>query len=218
MNPIKSPHDLLMEKAGLAPASPGMVNTGEQMLLNQMDILPHFAEGGSTNISPEDMLAALIAHGQEPQRFKEGGSATEGMIARLRKLFKHLPMPQTASLGINAAMGLPGATKAHENLQKNLQDGNYGAAAQNAYELGSSFSPYFLVPSIYDAGKYFSESAAGQLKHNPAHRQQMQDMASTPLGGALSGDAGLAALIMGQHEYAPDDEPVSVLANTKLPK
>ena len=46
MNPIKSPHELLMEQAGFAPQSPGMVNTGQQMLLDQTGIVPHFAPGG----------------------------------------------------------------------------------------------------------------------------------------------------------------------------
>ena len=46
MNLIKSPHDLLLEKAGLAPQSPGMVNTAPQMLLNQSGVMPHFSEGG----------------------------------------------------------------------------------------------------------------------------------------------------------------------------
>lgn len=215
MNPIKSPHELLMEQAGFAPQSPGLVNTGEQMLLNQTGVVPRFADGGSTNISPEDMLAALIAHGEEPQKFKDGGKATQSMIERLRKMFKHLPMPQTAALGANLALGGPGAMEAHEDLQKNLQGGNYGSAAQNAYELGSTFSPYFLAPSIYDAGRYLSESAAGQLAHDPVQRKKMQAVSSSPLGGALAGDAGLAAQIMGQHEY---DEPPSILANTRLPK
>jgi hypothetical protein len=215
MNPIKSPHDLLMEQAGFAPQSPGLVNSGQQMLLNQTGILPQFADGGSTRTSAEDMLAELFVNGELPQHLKDGGKAEQTLLERLKKLFKHVPMPATASLAVNAGLNGPGAMEAHHNLQENLQGDKYGAAAQNAYELGSAFSPYFLVPSIYDAGRYFSESAAGQLAHDPAQRKQMQEVSSTPLGGALAGDAGLAAQIMGQHEY---DEPPSILANTRLPK
>jgi hypothetical protein len=199
MNLVKSPHEMLLEEAGAIPSSPGLVNTPSQMLARQFGLVPHLAQGG--DVSTADMLAEMAAHHKEPSKFK--------------KLIKQIPMPQTASLALNATLGLPGAVEAHHSLQENLQGGNYGSAAQNAYELGSAFSPYFLVPGIYDAGRYFSESAAGHLSHNPVYRQQMQDMSSTPIGGALAGDTGLASQIMGQHEY---DEAPSILANTRLSK
>ena len=77
MNPIKSPQDLLMQEAGFAPSSPGLVNTGQQMLLNQTGIVPHFADGGQVQMSPQDMLASLIANNQSPQYFAKGGQPEE---------------------------------------------------------------------------------------------------------------------------------------------
>lgn len=93
MNPIKSPHELLMEKAGFAPASPGMVNTGQQMLLNQTGVVPQFADGGQVEMSPQDMLAMLVAYGQEPQRFASGSAVgpTSDQFERVMELAKRDP-------------------------------------------------------------------------------------------------------------------------------
>lgn len=66
MNLVKSPHQILLEEAGALPASPGMVNTAPQMLIQQSGILPQFADGGSVQMSPRDMIAALIANGVDP--------------------------------------------------------------------------------------------------------------------------------------------------------
>lgn len=207
---------MLMEEAGLNSNVNGLLATPQQRIAQQQEGIPHLAEGG--HLSPQDMLAELLVNNVAPDHFKDGGHAKTA-LEKIKAFLKHLPMPQTASLGANVAMGAPSAAESHESLQKNLQGGNYGSAAQNAYELGSTVSPYFLAPAIYDAGKYFSESATGQLAHNPAYRKQMQDVSSTPLGGALSGDTGLASHIMGQQEYAPDDTGTpSILANTRLPK
>jgi hypothetical protein len=206
MNLVKSPHQILLEQAGLSLDSiPGLANTPQQMM-------PQYAPGGSVqqNLSPADMQAAMIVSGQTPQHFAEGKHATS-FLEKLKALFKHIPMPATA----NVAIGLPSAYGEHQALQENLQSGNYGSAANNAFQMGASISPYFLVPSIYNAGKEFSEAATGHLSHNPAYRQQMQNMSSAPLSGALSGDTGLASQIMGQHEY---NEPPSILAGTKLIK
>ena len=209
MNPIKSPHQLLLEEAGASlDPSPGLVNTPQQMLMQQANILPHLALGGA--VTPADMQAALIVNGNTPQHFATGGHP-ESFLEKLKALLKHVPMPAT----LNVGLGLPGAYEEHENLQKNLQGGNYGSAANNALHLGASLSPYFLVPSMYDAGNYLSEASAGHLAHDPTYRQKMQDMSSTPMGGALAGDTGLASQILGQHEY---DEPPSILAGTTLPK
>jgi len=74
MNFLKTPQQMLMEEAGMTPASPGMLKTPQQMLMEQSGIQPRFfADGGSANTNPQDMLAELIALGYEPQRFNNGG-------------------------------------------------------------------------------------------------------------------------------------------------
>jgi hypothetical protein len=86
MNPIKSPYELLMEQAGFAPASPGMINTGQQMLLDQTGIIPHFADGGS-------VLDNLFAqYDPTMQQFSEGGQPVpqqdhiQGILSRLSEV------------------------------------------------------------------------------------------------------------------------------------
>jgi hypothetical protein len=86
MNPIKSPHELLMEQAGFAPQSPGLVNTGPQMLLNQTGVVPHFADGGSV------LANLLMQYGPIPQQFSEGGQPVpqheqmQGILSRLTEV------------------------------------------------------------------------------------------------------------------------------------
>jgi hypothetical protein len=73
MDILKTPYQKLLEEAGATPASPGMVNTPQQMLMQQSGIMPQFADGGAVQMSPEDMLAELIYSGRTPQHFAEGG-------------------------------------------------------------------------------------------------------------------------------------------------
>jgi hypothetical protein len=155
----------------------------------------HKADGGSVH----------LAGGGQPE-------------SKLKKITKHIPMPATANLALNLGLGASDISQSHENLQKNLQAGNYGSAANNAIDLGSTVSPYMLVPSIYQGGRAASEFARNQLAENPHYRQQMQDMSSTPMGGAMTGDAGLAAQIMGQHEFEEDPGPYGhLLRDSNLP-
>jgi len=144
-----------------------------------------------------------------------GGGQPENKV---KKILKHIPMPQTASLAANLYFGADDIGKSHQDLQNNLQRGNYGSATNNAIDLGNTVNPYFLIPGIYQGGRELSKIAAGQLAHNPQHRQQMQDMSSTPMGGAMAGDAGLAAQIMGGHQYEEDPgEYGHLLRDSKLP-
>lgn len=74
MNFLKTPQQMLMEEAGMTPATPGMLKTPQQMLMEQSGIQPRFfSDGGSATTNPQDMLAELIALGYEPQRFNNGG-------------------------------------------------------------------------------------------------------------------------------------------------
>jgi hypothetical protein len=160
---------------------------------------------GAPEQKAEGGLAHLAGGGQPESKFK--------------KITKHIPMPQTGSLALNLALGAPEIGEYHQDLQNNLQRGNYGSAANNAIDLASTVSPYFMIPSIYQGGRELSKIGAGQLAYNPQHRQQMQDMSSSPIGGALTGDAGLASQIMGQHKYEEDPgEYGHLLRESKLPK
>ena len=81
MDLLKTPQQMLLEEAGMAPASPGMVNTPKQMLMQEAGIHPHMmvgsqnrlANGGQPQMSPQDMLAALVASGHLPAHYANGG-------------------------------------------------------------------------------------------------------------------------------------------------
>ena len=66
---------MLFEEAGMAPATPGMVNTPKQMLMQESGIPPQMmANGGQAQqMSPQDMLAALVASGHLPAHYANGG-------------------------------------------------------------------------------------------------------------------------------------------------
>ena len=68
MNPFKSPYQLLLEEAGATPATPGLVNTPGQMLLQQANVMPHFAPGGKV-FDPQGFdydYQTALAHGMGP--------------------------------------------------------------------------------------------------------------------------------------------------------
>lgn len=75
MNFLKTPQQMLMEDAGITPASPGMLHTPKQMLMQESGIVPRMAEGGQPEqqLSPQDMMALMMAYGQEPQHLAAGG-------------------------------------------------------------------------------------------------------------------------------------------------
>lgn len=73
---------MLLEEAGQVPQTSDLLNTPQQMLMQESGIMPHFSQGG--NMSPQDMLATMMAHGQTPQHFAKGG-ASEKMTFNIGK-------------------------------------------------------------------------------------------------------------------------------------
>jgi hypothetical protein len=98
MDILKTPHQKLLEEAGAVPASPGMVHTPKQMLMNESGIMPRFADGGvvQNQMTPEEMIAELIAANQTPQRFANGGQP-EQMSPELRDALERIYDQQTFS-------------------------------------------------------------------------------------------------------------------------
>jgi len=124
MNFLKTPQQKLMEEAGMMPASPGMLKTPQQALMEESGIQPKFfADGGSTTMSVQDMLAALIAAGQEPQKFAGGGLSTP------------------ANIGTQVAFNAPFLTPEILEMRKNIAAKKYGPAAENAASLGLAVAP-----------------------------------------------------------------------------
>jgi hypothetical protein len=124
MNFLKTPQQKLMEEAGMTPASPGMLKTPQQAMLEESGIQPKFfSNGGATGMSVQDMLAALIAAGQQPQKFAKGGLSTPANIG--------------TQVAINSAMLSPEILE----LQKNASNKKYGPAMENLATLGLAVAP-----------------------------------------------------------------------------
>jgi len=131
MNFLKTPQQKLMEEAGMMPASPGMLKTPQQALMEESGIQPKFfADGGSTTMSVQDMLAALIAAGQEPQKFAGGGLSTP------------------ANIGTQVAFNAPFLTPEILEMRKNIAAKKYGPAAENAASLGLAVAPLNPLTAI----------------------------------------------------------------------
>lgn len=67
LNLLKTPHQKLMEEAGVNPATPGMLKTPKQALLQEVGALPNFATGGP---STKQMEAELMVAGKTLPKFE----------------------------------------------------------------------------------------------------------------------------------------------------
>ena len=106
MDILKTPQQKLLEEAGAVPASPGMVHTPQQMLMQESGIMPRFADGGSVQMSPQDMLAELIYGGHLPEYFAKGGSVTSAEFEAALESARR--QPGLLKRGASKATGLAG--------------------------------------------------------------------------------------------------------------
>ena len=116
----------------------------------------------------------------------EEGVETMGFLPRLKgaagKYFGHA---LNAGLG---ALTIP-------EIKRAIQASQYGKAAGQSSDLAAAFLPLSAY-GIYEGGKKASEIATNNLANRPEFSRQMRDVASTDMGGALSGDYALANAIL----------------------
>lgn len=65
MNPLKTPHQFMLEEAGAMPKTNGLLKTPKQMLFEESGILPRFDNGGE--VSPADMRAEMMIRSAQPE-------------------------------------------------------------------------------------------------------------------------------------------------------
>jgi hypothetical protein len=72
MDMLKTPKQMLMEEAGMAPASPGLLKTPKQMLIEESGIVPKFAKGKKVKkkLTAKEMEAELIVNGKSTPKLK----------------------------------------------------------------------------------------------------------------------------------------------------
>lgn len=118
---------MLLEEAGAIPATPGMVNSGQQMLLQKSGIMPQFAPGGKVVSG----LAKFLEESKIPQRLYHGTTASEEKGAKALSQLKQskegalgsgvymTPNPEFASQYANEAGGY--VMPVHTNLRNPLE-------------------------------------------------------------------------------------------------
>ena len=145
MDLLKTPHEKLMEDAGLAPQSPGMLNTPHQLLMQEVGGIPHFAAGGATHpsgMSPQDMLAYLVASGHLPAHYAPGG------------LVKNV--------ATQSAMTLPLMGEELSDIGQDIGKKDYTSAALKTGAAGySAFAPFTPLTALISGMTYSPEAGAG---------------------------------------------------------
>lgn len=150
MDILKTPHQKLLEEAGALPATPGMVNTPQQMLMQQSG-MPQFAEGGS--ISSADMLAELIHNNRTPEHFAAGGSTLK-------------------NIGTQAAFSLPFIGEDAESIAKAIKQKQYPEAAAQTAGVGySAFAPFNPLTALLSGMTYSPEVGDATLDAYLAQRE-----------------------------------------------
>lgn len=75
MDLLKTPHQMLLEEAGAKiPTTNGLLKTPQQRLMEETGLPQKLADGGQPQLSVNDMLAAIIAANQVPQKFAAGST------------------------------------------------------------------------------------------------------------------------------------------------
>lgn len=146
------------------PASPGMVNTPQQMLMQEAGVLPHMAKGGQPKqqMSPEDMLAALVASGHLPAHYAPGG--------------------MVKNVASQSAMTLPFMGEDLNDIGKDIANQKYVPAAMKTGAAGySAFAPFNPLTALISGMSYSPEAGAGstidewlaarELEKNPPKKE-----------------------------------------------
>jgi hypothetical protein len=81
MNPLKTPHELLLEESGLSQPTPGMVKTAKQMLVEESGVLPRFAKGKQVKqLTPDEMQAEMIVGNHTPPKMKVASDVSVKLV------------------------------------------------------------------------------------------------------------------------------------------
>ena len=133
-----------MEEAGVNPPSPGMLNTPQQLLMQEAGTLQHLAGGGQPQpqMSPQDMLAYLVASGHLPAHYAIGGGVQ--------------------NIATQSALTLPGMTEELKDIGKDVANEKYlPAALKTGSAAYSAFAPWNPLTAVISGMTYSPEAGAG---------------------------------------------------------
>jgi hypothetical protein len=162
MDLLKTPQQMLMEETGANPSASKMLNTPQQMLMHETGVLPHLAGGGQPQMSPQDMLASLVASGHLPAHYAPGG------------LVKNIAG--------QSAMTLPLMGEELNDIGKDIANQKYAPAAMKTGAAGySAFAPFNPLTALISGMTYSPEAGAGstinewlaarELEKNPPKKE-----------------------------------------------
>jgi hypothetical protein len=88
MDLLKTPKQLLMEDAGMHPASEGLLMTPQQKIMQESGIIPHFAKGKHV-LSPNDMKAEMFVNETASPKFANSDPySNPALIKAWNNIFK----------------------------------------------------------------------------------------------------------------------------------
>lgn len=143
MNILKTPQEKLMEDAGMAPSSSGMLNTPKQMLMQESGIVPRLAKGGQPeSMSVQDMLAYLVNQGVLPQHYAPGGTVK--------------------NIALQSAIAAPLMSEDLTDIGEDIKKEKYLPAAMKSAAVGySAFAPLNPLTALISGMTYSPEAGAG---------------------------------------------------------
>ena len=166
MNFLKTPQQMLMEDAGLTPATPGMLKTPQQALMEESGIQPKFfSNGGSANqMSPEMLRALMQAYDYqmsnqmpqaEPTFQAQPQTATTWMRDKIASLIGERPADRLFGTGsegqqieylplqfLNPLSMATSIVDAGPEMKRQLEQGETGGAALTGGIAGLSVLPF----------------------------------------------------------------------------
>ena len=153
---------MLMEETGANPSTSNMLNTPKQMLMQETGLLPHLAGGGQPQMSPQDMLASLVASGHLPAHYAPGG--------------------MVKNIAGQSAMTLPFMGEDLNDIGKDIANEKYVPAAMKTGAAGySAFAPFNPLTALISGMTYSPEAGAGstidewlaarELEKNPPKKE-----------------------------------------------
>jgi hypothetical protein len=145
MNLLKTPHQMLLEEAGTEiPSTNGMLKNPHQLLMEESGMPQQFAGGGQRQMSIGDMIAAMIAHGQTPQKFAAGS--------------------QVKNIATQSAFTLPFIQEDAQQIAENIKAKKYKEAAAGTAGVGySAFAPFNPLTALISGMTYSPETGDATL-------------------------------------------------------
>jgi hypothetical protein len=159
MDLLKTPHQMLLEEAGAKmPDSSNMLKTPHQMLMEQTGLPQKFAPGGQVQMSPQDMIAAIMAQGQTPQKFAAGSTVK--------------------NIAGQSAFALPFIPEDAQLIAQDIKTQKYPEAAARTAGVGySAFAPFNPFSALVSGMSYSPEVGDATLegwKKQELERQMME--------------------------------------------